>query len=135
MPATGVSAVVVNVAAASPAAAGYLTVFPSGTTRQETSSLNFQAGQNIPNLVVVPVGADGKISLYNGSTGTVHLLADVTGYILGGSSSAVAAAGITPSAAASGLAPSAATGEAQAGSGATPGATALPMTPAADSQG
>ena len=84
VPATGVSAVVVNVAVVTPAVAGYLTVFPSGTTRQDTSSLNFQAGQNIPNLVVVPVGADGKIALFNGSTGTVQLLADVTGYILGG---------------------------------------------------
>ena len=55
-----------------------------GYARQETSNLNFQAGQNIPNLVIVPVGADGKIQLFNGSGGTVHLLADVTGYILGG---------------------------------------------------
>jgi hypothetical protein len=59
------------------------TVWPSGTTRQQTSSLNFQAGQNIRNLVVVPVGADGKIQLYNGSAGTVQLVADVTGYIIG----------------------------------------------------
>ena len=84
VPATGVSAVVVNVTAVAPTAAGYITVWPSGTPRQETSNLNFQAGQNIPNLVIVPVGADGKIQLFNGSGGTVHLLADVTGYILGG---------------------------------------------------
>ena len=135
VPSAGVSAVVVNVTAVTPATLGFITVWPSGTAQQQTSNLNFQAGQNIPNLVVVPVGADGKIQLFNGSTGSVQLLADVTGYILGGSASAVAAAGITPSAAASGLAPSAATGEAPAGSGATPGATALPMTPAADSQG
>ena len=57
-----------------------------------TSNLNFQAGQNIPNLVVVPVGADGKIQLFNGSTGTVQLLADVTGYILGSAPSAPATA-------------------------------------------
>src|SRR5664280_2020703 len=84
VPASGVSAVVVNVTAADPTSAGYITVWPSGTTMQQTSNLNFQAGQNIPNLVVVPVGADGKIQLFNGSGGTVQLLADVTGYILGG---------------------------------------------------
>src|SRR5664279_4791527 len=84
VPATEVSAVVVNVTAVSPTRSGFLTVFPSGTTRQSTSNLNFQAGQSIPNLVVVPVGADGKFSLYNGSTGTVQMLADVTGYIVGG---------------------------------------------------
>ncbi|HEY5148259.1 MAG TPA: polysaccharide deacetylase family protein, partial [Mycobacterium sp.] len=84
VPASGVSAVVVNVTAADPTSAGYITVWPSGTTMQQTSNLNFQAGQNIPNLVVVPVGADGKIQLFNGSGGTVQLIADVTGYILGG---------------------------------------------------
>ena len=83
VPATGVSAVVVNVTAVNPTSSGYITVWPSGTTRQQTSNLNFQAGQNIPNLVVVPVGADGQIQLFNGSSGTVQLLADVTGYIVG----------------------------------------------------
>jgi len=73
-------------------------VWPSGTSRQVTSNLNFQAGQNIPNLVVVPVGADGKIQLYNGSPGTVQLVADVTGYIIGTAPSAApnAAASATP---------------------------------------
>ena len=71
-------------------------MFPSGTTRQETSSLNFQAGQNIPNLVVVPVGADGKIPLFNGSTGTVQLLADVTGYIIGGTPMSPGFASLAP---------------------------------------
>ena len=84
VPATGVSAVALNVTVAAPTAAGYITVWPSGTPQQQTSNLNFQAGQNIPNLVIVPVGADGKIQLFNGSGGTVHLIADVAGYILGG---------------------------------------------------
>jgi hypothetical protein len=85
-------------------------VWPSGTSRQETSNLNFQAGQNIPNLVVVPVGADGKIQLYNGSPGTVHLVADVTGYILGtpapsAAANAAASASSAPEAAPLMLAP------------------------------
>jgi len=84
VPATGVSAVVVNITAVNATSSGFITVWPSGTAQQQTSNLNFQAGQNIPNLVVVPVGADGKIQLFNGSGGTVQLLADVTGYILGG---------------------------------------------------
>jgi len=91
VPATGVSAVVVNVTVADPTSAGFITVWPSGMSRQVTSNLNFQAGQNIPNLVVVPVGADGKIQLYNGSPGTVQLIADVTGYIIGTAPSNAAA--------------------------------------------
>jgi hypothetical protein len=38
------------------------------------------AGQTVANLVIAPVGADGKVALYNGSVGTVQLLADVSGY-------------------------------------------------------
>jgi len=84
VPDSGVSAVAVNVTVADPAAAGYVTVWPSGSPPPASSNLNFQAGQNIPNLVIVPVGADGKIQLSNGSPGTVQLIADVAGYILGG---------------------------------------------------
>ena len=85
VPATGVSAVAVNVTVTDATSTGYITVWPSGTTRQETSNLNFQAGRTIPNMVIVPVGADGKIQLYNGSPGSVSIVADVAGYILGGS--------------------------------------------------
>ncbi|WP_461024735.1 hypothetical protein, partial [Thalassiella azotivora] len=33
-------------------------------------------------LVLAKVGADGRVSLFNGSGGTVHLLADVAGYVV-----------------------------------------------------
>ncbi|MFJ9828833.1 hypothetical protein ACIRSU_31340 [Streptomyces sp. NPDC101160] len=79
IPASGVAAVVMNVTAVAPTAAGYVSVFPAGTARPATSNLNFTAGKTIPNLVVVPVSADGKVSFYNHS-GSVDLLADVSGY-------------------------------------------------------
>jgi len=71
VPASDVAAAVLNVTVVSPQNAGYLTVWPSGIDRTPNSNLNFQAGQNIPNTVIVPVGADGKIQLFNGSWGTV----------------------------------------------------------------
>jgi hypothetical protein len=77
VPASGVSAVLLNVTAVSPQTAGFVTVWPSGIAQTATSNLNFQAGQSIPNTVIVPVGADGKIKLFNGSAGTVQLLVDV----------------------------------------------------------
>ncbi|MFF0752656.1 peptidoglycan recognition protein [Streptomyces sp. NPDC004267] len=79
IPSSGVTAVVMNVTATNPTTSGYVSVFPSGTVRPTTSNLNFRAGQSIPNLVIVPVGADGKISFYN-HAGTVDLLGDITGY-------------------------------------------------------
>ena len=80
VPATGVGAVALNVTVTGPTVGGYLTVFPAAATRPNASNLNFVAGQTIPNMVVVPVGAVGQISLFNGSAGTVNLIADVLGW-------------------------------------------------------
>ncbi|TPW16527.1 MAG: hypothetical protein FD127_52 [Acidimicrobiaceae bacterium] len=79
VPAAGVSAVVLNVTAAEATAAGYVTVWPAGQQRPTASTLNVTfAGQNIPNAVIVPLGAGGQISLY-AQSGT-HLIADVAGW-------------------------------------------------------
>src|SRR5665648_196897 len=80
VPASGVSAVVLNVTVTAPTRAGYLTVYGDGTTRPLASNLNFIPAQTVPNLVIAPVGTNGKVALYNGSTGTVQLVADVAGY-------------------------------------------------------
>ncbi len=80
VPASGVGAVVLNVTVAQPKAGGYLTVFPDGVTRPTASNLNFSAGEVVPNLVVVKVGADGRVDFYNGSPGTVQVIADVSGW-------------------------------------------------------
>ena len=84
VPATGVSAVIINITVVAPATAGYLTAWAAGAAKPAASNLNFSAGQTIPNLVVVPVGAGGKVSLYNGSTGTIGVLGDIAGYFLAG---------------------------------------------------
>jgi Glycoside hydrolase family 44 len=87
VPAAGVIAVVVNVTATNPVAPGYVTVWPTGSAVPNASNLNFAAAQTIPNLVVARVGTNGKISLLDGSTGNVDLIADVVGYF--GSASAL----------------------------------------------
>src|SRR5450631_2926167 len=76
------SAVVLNVTATAPTAGGFVTVYQDGDgkTLPTASNLNFVKGQIVPNLVVAPVGSNGKVALYNGSTGTVHLIVDVSGY-------------------------------------------------------
>ncbi|MCY0946551.1 N-acetylmuramoyl-L-alanine amidase [Streptomyces antarcticus] len=79
IPATGVKAVVLNVTATEPTQSSFVSVYPAGGTLPTASNLNFTAGRTIPNLVVVPVSADGKVSFYN-RAGDVHLIADVTGY-------------------------------------------------------
>ena len=80
VPSSGVTAVVLNMTAVSGTVGGHLTAYPDGTTRPNSSNLNWPAGKTVPNLVIVPVGADGKVDLFNASSGTVHFVADVFGY-------------------------------------------------------
>ncbi len=79
VPVTGVSAVVLNVAATDSSAAGFVTVWPAGLPRPLAANLNLvRAGQTISNQVIVPVGVDGKVSFFT-QNGT-HLVADVAGW-------------------------------------------------------
>ncbi|MFG3050917.1 hypothetical protein ACGFZP_08175 [Kitasatospora sp. NPDC048239] len=80
VPASGVKAVVLNVTATDPKGPGHLTAWASGAARPESSNLNWVAGQTTPNLVVVPVGADGRVNLFNGAWDSTHVIADVFGY-------------------------------------------------------
>jgi hypothetical protein len=84
VPGAGVPAVVLNVTVTEPTRAGYVTVHADGAGRPTASNLNFVAGQTVPNLVIAPVGSNGKVALYNGSAGTISLIADVSGYYLSG---------------------------------------------------
>jgi hypothetical protein len=79
VPATGVTAVVLNVTVVGPASFGFLTAWPTGDARPLASNLNFVAGETVPNLVVAKLGAGGKVSFYNGG-GAANLVADVAGW-------------------------------------------------------
>ena len=79
---SGVRAVLLNVTATGPTATTHVRVWPAGDPMPGTSSLNVAPGQTRPNQVVVPVGADGRVSLYN-NLGHTHLVADVQGYYVG----------------------------------------------------
>jgi outer membrane protein assembly factor BamB len=72
-------AVVLNVTAIGPSGAGYLTAWPDALARPTTSDLNFVAGQTVPNLVIVQVGATGKIDIYN-AFGSTNVAVDVMGW-------------------------------------------------------
>jgi len=94
VPASGVSAVVLNVTVAGSTGAGFVTAYADGTTRPTASNLNFVPGQIVPNLVVVPVSqVNGKVDLYNGSFGSTQLVADVAGYYVSGTPTAPGAFG------------------------------------------
>ncbi|MEZ5249996.1 MAG: hypothetical protein R2713_12525 [Ilumatobacteraceae bacterium] len=79
VPATGVDSVALNVTVTNPWDAGYLTVWPTGQPRPTASNLNFVRAQTVPNMVVVPVGANGQVSLYL-SGGSADVVVDVLGW-------------------------------------------------------
>lgn len=77
-------AVVLNMTATGGSGASHLTVWPAGETMPVASSLNFGAGEAVPNAVTVKVGAAGAVSVFNNS-GSVDVVADVVGYYSTGS--------------------------------------------------
>ncbi|MFJ9631574.1 PKD domain-containing protein [Streptomyces sp. NPDC101175] len=79
VPASGTTAVTLNITDTGATASSYVTVYPDGTSRPTASDLDFAAGRTNPNLVTVRVGAGGYVDLYN-AHGHVDLVADVQGY-------------------------------------------------------
>jgi hypothetical protein len=79
--APGGAGVVLNGTAARAQANGFLNFFPNNPAIDPTlnSSVNFDPSANIANSIVVPVGSDGKVCVYNSAP--TDVLADVAGYI------------------------------------------------------
>jgi hypothetical protein len=73
--AAGTIAVALNIAVDDPQRAGFLTVYPCGTSRPWASNLNFVAGQTVSNEVMVQPGADGTVCVY--TTAATHLIVDL----------------------------------------------------------
>jgi hypothetical protein len=73
------SAVALNVTATNATANAFLTVYPSGVANPGTSSVNFEAGKDVANMVIVTLGTGGAASFYN-DAGTTDVIADIVGY-------------------------------------------------------
>ena len=73
------TAVALNVTATDTTANSYLSVYPTGAAQPVVSNLNWVAGETVPNLVVVPVGQNGQVALYN-YVGSTNVVVDLEGY-------------------------------------------------------
>jgi alpha-tubulin suppressor-like RCC1 family protein len=80
VPSTGVTAVTLNVVVTEPREVGYVQALPAGSgTLGASSNINiYYLGQTAGNLITVPVGANGAVTLYDVAGG--NLIADVSGY-------------------------------------------------------
>lgn len=72
-----------NLATISPSAAGFGTLYPCTTDIPTASSLNYSAGANISNAVLVTLSATGTVCLF--SSAEAHYALDVVGYTPAGS--------------------------------------------------
>ncbi len=76
------TAVVLNLTATEGTEASYLTAWPTGSARPVASSLNVRAAEDLPNMVTLRLGTEGRVSIYN-FRGSVHVIGDVAGYYRG----------------------------------------------------
>jgi hypothetical protein len=81
VPATA-TAVVMNVTVTETTATGFVTVYPADETRPLASNLNYAPGDTVPNLTMVKIGGDGRVSFYN-QAGSSQIIADVVGWFTG----------------------------------------------------
>lgn len=86
IPASGVTAVLVDIEAIAPATKTYLTVYTAGAPRPDISSLNTDVGVTAGNTAVVVPSSSGAISIYS-SGGPTHVTVDVQGYFIPGTAS------------------------------------------------
>lgn len=79
------SAVQLNLTAVQATAFGYLSVWPAGRAETTTSAVNFRpGGAEVANAAIVGVGSNGRIRIASSPNSSVHVIADVTGYVVGG---------------------------------------------------
>ncbi|GAA1957340.1 hypothetical protein GCM10009838_11660 [Catenulispora subtropica] len=82
IPAADVTGVVINLTTANSGGNGPLLAYADGTsTPTGTTVQTYASGSAVAAEAVVPVGADGKIAIYNGGLGTsTDIIGDVVGY-------------------------------------------------------
>jgi len=77
----GATALAVNVTVVSPTVAGHLSLFPGDQAPPPSSTVSYAAAQTRATSAVVGLDAAGGLAAYVGQTsGSVHLVVDVTGY-------------------------------------------------------
>lgn len=75
----GATGVVYGLTALNSTATTYMTTYPNGISRPNTSILNMAAGQQVSSQSTTKLGADGSFNIFN-AFGTTDVLVDVLGY-------------------------------------------------------
>lgn len=78
VPATGVSAVAIDLTVINPATAGWIAAFDPATGWKGTSNINFAAHQTVAQMAIVPVDSQGYIGVR--TTSAIDVGVDIEGY-------------------------------------------------------
>lgn len=73
------TAVALNVTGLDAVQSTYVSVWPAGGARPSVSNVNLDPGETVPNQVIVGLGANSTISIYN-HVGRADVLVDIAGY-------------------------------------------------------
>lgn len=79
IPTTGASAVLLDVSATSPSAAGWITTWATGTTRPATPQVRLETGKPNTGLVLARIGTGGAVNLH--SSVQTDVMVDVVGWL------------------------------------------------------
>jgi hypothetical protein len=83
VPVAGVGAVALNFTVTAPAyREGFLTAWPTGSPRPNTSNVNYRPGQTVANSALIGLGTSGQISISNDG-GPTEVIIDVIGFFPG----------------------------------------------------
>jgi hypothetical protein len=72
------TALVLNVTVVNPAAAGFVTIYPKGSSLPLASNVNYVGGEVVPNLVEVGTGASDEVTIF--SSAPTDVVVDLEGY-------------------------------------------------------
>lgn len=85
IPATGVTAVALNLTAVPPSGdSGQLVAYPDGATLPNPATMGIYSGAPRASTMIIPVGSDGKIDISNRASTPIDLVGDVSGYFTAG---------------------------------------------------
>jgi hypothetical protein len=74
-------AAALNVTVTTPTAAGFLRLYPGGSSPPATSTINYSAGQTRANNAILGLGAAGDLAIHcDQASGTTHVILDVVGW-------------------------------------------------------
>jgi hypothetical protein len=91
---TSATGIVVNVVAANPDRAGFVTVWPCAGTVPLAANLVYEPGDTRGNGVIAPIGPDGSICIY--SLSPTDIIVDISGWLTGPTSGSGGFTGAVP---------------------------------------